>query len=283
MQTTILRTCNLCEAGCGLEFEVEGDRIVSVRPDDDDPFSQGYVCPKGIAIADIHHDPDRLRRPMRRAAGRTFRRDRRGTRRSRSPARACATIRAAHGADAVGGLLRQSDRAQLQRHHHGRRRCSNALGTRNRTSAGIAGHHAALRRVVLPLRQHAGHAGARRRPHRLLPLHRRQPGRLAGQRDGDAERARAACARSASAAARSSWSTRAAPRPRKLADEHVFIRPGGDAAFLLAMVRALLEAGRVDRDALRAHRHRLGRDRARASRAFTPGAHRGASPASTGA
>src|SRR5205814_3729779 len=33
----------------------------------------------------------------------------------------------------------------------------------------------------------------------------------------------------------------------KEADEHVAIRPGGDAAFLLAMVRVLVERGRIDR------------------------------------
>src|SRR5206468_4336264 len=33
----------------------------------------------------------------------------------------------------------------------------------------------------------------------------------------------------------------------KEADEHVAIRPGGDAAFLLAMAQVLIERGRVDR------------------------------------
>src|SRR5262249_8056889 len=65
-------SCNLCEAGCGLKLEVEEDRIVSVQPDENDPHSQGYVCPKGIAIADIHHDPDRLRGPVRRASDGSF-------------------------------------------------------------------------------------------------------------------------------------------------------------------------------------------------------------------
>ena len=40
--------------------------MVSVRGDDADPFSKGYICPKGTALADLHHDPDRLRRPVRR-------------------------------------------------------------------------------------------------------------------------------------------------------------------------------------------------------------------------
>jgi len=51
MAHTVFHTCSLCEATCGLTFEVEDNRILSVRPDEDDVFSKGYVCPKGIAIA----------------------------------------------------------------------------------------------------------------------------------------------------------------------------------------------------------------------------------------
>ncbi len=58
--------CNLCEAICGLQLTVEGDRVTGVRGNPDDPLSRGHVCPKGIAIADLHSDPDRLRRPIRR-------------------------------------------------------------------------------------------------------------------------------------------------------------------------------------------------------------------------
>jgi anaerobic selenocysteine-containing dehydrogenase len=64
--TTHYRSCPLCEATCGVAIEVDGDRVVSVRGDDADPFSKGYICPKGTALADLHHDPDRLRTPMRR-------------------------------------------------------------------------------------------------------------------------------------------------------------------------------------------------------------------------
>ncbi|MCB9741036.1 MAG: molybdopterin-dependent oxidoreductase [Alphaproteobacteria bacterium] len=56
----------LCEAMCGLEVEVEGAEIRSVRGDREDPFSRGHVCPKAVAIPDIMGDPDRLRQPMRR-------------------------------------------------------------------------------------------------------------------------------------------------------------------------------------------------------------------------
>ena len=61
-----LATCPLCEATCGISVSVDGDRITSIRGDDDDPFSRGYICPKAAALADIHEDPDRLKKPVRR-------------------------------------------------------------------------------------------------------------------------------------------------------------------------------------------------------------------------
>ena len=60
------RTCNLCEAMCGLRIEVTGGQITSIRGDDEDPFSRGHICPKAVALKDLHEDPDRLRTPMRR-------------------------------------------------------------------------------------------------------------------------------------------------------------------------------------------------------------------------
>ncbi len=61
---TIYRACNLCEAICGLEIKVEGASIISIRGDDADPFSRGHICPKAVALKDIHEDPDRLRTPV---------------------------------------------------------------------------------------------------------------------------------------------------------------------------------------------------------------------------
>jgi anaerobic selenocysteine-containing dehydrogenase len=63
---TVYRACHLCEAICGLEIKIEGDTITSIRGDDADPFSRGHICPKAVAIKDIHEDPDRLRLPMKR-------------------------------------------------------------------------------------------------------------------------------------------------------------------------------------------------------------------------
>jgi len=62
--------CNLCEAICGLVFTLDDDRITSVKGDPDDPLSRGHICPKAVALQDVHEDPDRLRRPVRRIGDR---------------------------------------------------------------------------------------------------------------------------------------------------------------------------------------------------------------------
>jgi anaerobic selenocysteine-containing dehydrogenase len=60
------RTCSLCEAMCGVAIDVEDGVVSAVRGDPDDPFSRGHVCPKAVALKDVHEDPDRVRRPLRR-------------------------------------------------------------------------------------------------------------------------------------------------------------------------------------------------------------------------
>src|SRR6187402_369435 len=57
-------TCSLCEAMCGILVETDGERVLGIRGDPDDEFSRGHICPKAVALADIHTDPDRLRRPV---------------------------------------------------------------------------------------------------------------------------------------------------------------------------------------------------------------------------
>lgn len=61
---TAYRICPFCEAACGLAVQLRGDEVVAVRGDKDDVFSRGYLCPKGVALKDLHEDPDRLRTPM---------------------------------------------------------------------------------------------------------------------------------------------------------------------------------------------------------------------------
>jgi anaerobic selenocysteine-containing dehydrogenase len=60
------RSCNLCEAICGIEITVQPEGRLDIRGDKDDPFSQGYICPKAVALQDIHFDKDRLKYPVRR-------------------------------------------------------------------------------------------------------------------------------------------------------------------------------------------------------------------------
>ena len=62
--TTHHRICPLCEACCGLEIKVRDQQVVSIRGHDADVFSAGYICPKGVALKDLHEDPDRLRTPL---------------------------------------------------------------------------------------------------------------------------------------------------------------------------------------------------------------------------
>lgn len=69
MQTlTHYRTCNLCEAMCGLEIRVEDGKVTKIEGDKNDPFSRGHICPKAVALKDIYEDPNRLKFPVRRTA-----------------------------------------------------------------------------------------------------------------------------------------------------------------------------------------------------------------------
>jgi anaerobic selenocysteine-containing dehydrogenase len=70
------RSCNLCEAICGIEISVQTNgrtdpeegsaHALTIRGDNEDPFSRGYICPKAVALQDIHFDKDRLKFPVRR-------------------------------------------------------------------------------------------------------------------------------------------------------------------------------------------------------------------------
>ena len=68
-ERTAVRTCPLCEAGCGLEVTVRDQQVVRIRGDRADVFSHGYLCPKGSTLRQLHDDPDRLRRPLVRRNG----------------------------------------------------------------------------------------------------------------------------------------------------------------------------------------------------------------------
>ncbi len=60
------RTCHLCEAMCGVVITHQDGEILSIKGDKEDSFSRGHICPKAVALKDLHEDPDRLRHPVKR-------------------------------------------------------------------------------------------------------------------------------------------------------------------------------------------------------------------------
>jgi anaerobic selenocysteine-containing dehydrogenase len=107
---------------------------VSVRGDDADPLSHGFICAKGVAIADVHHDPDRLRSPMRKTADGKF--EPIGWEEAFAIVAArLKALRATHGPDAIALYL-----GNPIIHNHGalllRAGFVHAFGTRNSFSAG---------------------------------------------------------------------------------------------------------------------------------------------------
>lgn len=61
-------TCTLCEAMCGIEVTTQAREIVSIVGDKQNPFSEGHVCPKAMALKDLYDDPERIRQPMEKTA-----------------------------------------------------------------------------------------------------------------------------------------------------------------------------------------------------------------------
>jgi len=54
---------------CGIAIEYDGDEILSIRGDDAHVLSKGNICPKSSGLQDVHTDPDRLRKPVRKIDG----------------------------------------------------------------------------------------------------------------------------------------------------------------------------------------------------------------------
>ena len=247
MRRTVHRGCTLCEASCGLTFEVEDDRVVAVRPDEDDVLSRGFACPKGIASGDVHHDPDRLRQPVRRQPDGRF-----------TPigwdeafalvAERLAAVRAAHGADAVGVYV-----GNPIVHNHGalmvRGGLLRAIGSRNCFSAGSQDTsprfatswylYGSSLSVPIP--------DVDRTDFLLIvganPMVSNGSFLSAPNMRGRLRAIRARGGRVVVVDPRRSETARAA-------DEHLAVRPGSDALLLLAMVQVLAAGGRIDRAAL---------------------------------
>src|SRR5499433_4513355 len=239
---TVHRVCPFCEATCGLSLEVQGEAIVSVRGDAHDPFSRGFICPKAYGLKELHHDPDRLRRPVRRTAGGWT--EITWDEAYADVATGLAGVRARHGKDAIGmysGNPMVHDLAFLYAPVLAR-----ALGSRNvfnpaaidtlpkEVQTGLMFGGPFPMGIPVPDIDRTHHlliVGANPAvSHGSLMTMPNAPGRLKDvvKRGGkvvviDPRRTETA----------------------RLASEHHFIRPGTDAAFLLAMVHTLFAEGLV--------------------------------------
>ena len=233
------RACNLCEAICGLEIRVRGTEILSIRGDHADPLSRGHICPKAVALKDIHQDPDRLRRPMRRTAD--------GWEEISwdaaldLAAERLGAIAQAHGASSVGAYFGNPNVHNYGSMTHGSRALA-PLKTRSRFSATSVDQlpHQLLaywmygHQLLVPI------ADIDRSDYFLVlganPL--ASNGSLMTVPDFRA--------RLKALQARGGRMVLLDPRrseTAEVADEHHFIRPGTDAAFLLGLLKTIFDEG----------------------------------------
>ncbi len=62
--------CGPCHHRCGVKLEIENEKIVSVRGDEDHPMSRGFMCSRGKTILEhLYHD-SRLNYPLKRTGDR---------------------------------------------------------------------------------------------------------------------------------------------------------------------------------------------------------------------
>ena len=129
---TAYRTCPLCEATCGLEITVNGG-VQKIRGDAEDVFSRGFLCPKGVALKELHEDPDRLRAPLLKRADGEFE-EVSWDEAFAFVAERLGPLQADHGRDAVGVYLGNPSAHSIGPVIYGRPLIK-ALGTRNVFSA----------------------------------------------------------------------------------------------------------------------------------------------------
>ena len=241
MSRTHFRACHLCEAMCGVAIELEGDQITTIRGDRDDPFSRGHICPKAMGLKDIHEDPDRLRAPQRRVGDRWV--DVPWDEALDEAATRLSAVAREHGKDAVA-LYQGNPTVHNYGSMIGGQLLSRSLGTRARYSATSVDQ---LPHMLAALEMF-GHQ-------LLLPvpdLDRTDFLLVLGANplasNGSLMTAPDVAKRLAAIRARGGTIVVVDPRrteTAEIADRHVFIRPGGDAPFLLALLHVLFTEGLV--------------------------------------
>ncbi|HWP98120.1 MAG TPA: molybdopterin-dependent oxidoreductase [Syntrophomonadaceae bacterium] len=64
--TTVNTVCTVCEANCGMIVHLQDGNIVNTEGNPAHPISQGYLCPKGLALPEMLKASGRIRHPMKR-------------------------------------------------------------------------------------------------------------------------------------------------------------------------------------------------------------------------
>ncbi len=243
------RTCSLCEATCGLEFTTRGPEILGIRGDANDPFSRGYLCPKGPALKHLHEDPDRLRHPMLRR-GSTWERVTWDDAFAEIDRRLPALLRE-HGRDAVAVYLGNPS-AHLLALTLYPRALLRALGTRNVYSASTVDQ--------MPKQVSAGLMFGTSLSVPVPDLDRTSFLLILGAdpvvSNGSLMTAPDVKERLHAISRRGGRVVVIDPRRSRTAaeaDEHHFIRPGTDALFLFALVHTLCEEALLGTGRLAAH------------------------------
>ncbi|HET7762290.1 MAG TPA: molybdopterin-dependent oxidoreductase [Phycicoccus sp.] len=237
---TRLVSCPLCEAMCGLEVTVSAGTVTGIRGHAGDPLSRGHVCPKALALPDVQDDPDRLRRPLVRDAAGVLR-------------EASWDVAVARAAELLVGVQRR----------HGPDALAVYLGNPNVHSLGALTHHPTLVRLLRTRNRYSA-TSVDQLPHHVVAWALYGHQFLLPVPDIDRTDLLVLVGHNPMASNGSLWTVPAFPRRRRelaarggrlvvldprrtetaeVADEHHFVRPGTDAAVLLALVREVLAAG----------------------------------------
>ncbi|MES2130138.1 MAG: molybdopterin-dependent oxidoreductase [Pseudomonadota bacterium] len=246
---TAKRICPFCEACCGLDVEIDSDRVVRIRADEHDVFSKGFLCPKAIGLKDLHEDADRLRTPL-------IKRDGQFVPASWEEAYAeidkrLPPILAAHGPDAIATVLGNpvAHKMSLLLYFP---RLAKALGTRSMFSASSVDQVPKMLSVGLMFGSWLSVPVPDIERSDFLIIVGANPmvsnGSLWTVPDFRGK-ARALRARGGQIVVIDPRRTETA----QVADAHHFIRPGADVYFLLGMAHALFDEGLVNLGRLAEH------------------------------
>jgi anaerobic selenocysteine-containing dehydrogenase len=239
---SVHRSCTICEATCGISVEVEGRSVTRVSGDALDPFSRGEICPKAVGMRELHEDRDRLRRPLLRGA--TGFQEISWEEAYARAAEGLARVREQGGADALA-LYRGNPGIHDYATTLGTNVISRALGTRNVYSAG------ALDTWPRFVQASGMYGGPLRGP--VPDVDRTDYFLMLGANplvsQGSLMTAPGIRRRLRDLRARGGKLVVVDPRRSETAaraDEHHFITPGSDVAFLFALLHVLFDEGRIE-------------------------------------